>query len=198
MAKKTSRPRGRPKSAAPKTAVVLVRFTPEELKLIDRNIKDLNRIHRISASRPEAIRQWIRNVLGANKPSVRLWDVEPGARFYVGGVVAESTDIMKEADFRGQSWTEVKGWRSMGGTDGSLLHKNRFTIVKGDPGQTACIAAEADDSDYAFRITFKSGAERLYAATVISARKIARNAGALLQVEVALSSNVVKVDREPE
>ena len=136
----------------------------------------------------------------------------------IGGVMADQTADLVESDFSGQSWPEVGGWQQMGdlgetptvittslinrnrdkamkGTRQVVTMENRFTIIDADAGQLACIAAEASDLDYAFRIVFESGAQRLFAGIVISASEIGGEANTIrmLAVSIGRNSNVVKV-----
>ena len=147
-----------------------------------------------------------------------LYNVVAGSRFYIGGVMADQAADFVEADFAAQVWTEVDGWQQMGdlgeepnmittslinrgrdkamkGTRQVVNMENRFTIIDDDAGQLACIAAEAANSDYAFRVTFASGAERLFTGLVVSASEIGGEANTIrfLAVNVARNSNVVKV-----
>lgn len=147
-----------------------------------------------------------------------LYNVVAGSRFYIGGVMADQAADFVQSDFSGQSWVEVDGWRQMGdlgeeptvitasminrgrekamkGTRAVVTMENRFVIIDADPGQIACIAAEAVNSDYAFRIVFPSGAERLFTGIVVSAKEIGGEANTIrdLQVNVARNSNVVQV-----
>lgn len=147
-----------------------------------------------------------------------LHEVVAGSRFYIGGVVADQSADFVEADFNGQSWVEVDGWQQMGdlgeepniittslinrnrdkaqkGTRQVVTMENRFTIFSTDAGQLACIAAEADDDNYAFKVVFPSGASRLFIGIVTSAREVGGEANSprMLQVNIARNSNIVKV-----
>ncbi|WP_127524582.1 hypothetical protein [Mesorhizobium sp. Z1-4] len=147
-----------------------------------------------------------------------LHQVVAGSRFYIGGTIADQNSDFAESDFSGQSWTEVDGWETMGdlgeepniittsvinrnrdkaqkGTRQVVTMENRFTIYPDDAGQLACIAAEADDDNYAFRLVFPSGAQRLFIGLVVSSREIGGTANTprMLQVNIARNSNVVKV-----
>lgn len=146
-----------------------------------------------------------------------LYNVVAGSRFYIGGVVADQVADFVAGDFSGQSWVEVDGWQQMGdlgeeptvittplinrnrdkamkGTRQVVTMENRFTIIDADAGQLACIAAEAANSDYAFRIVFPSAAQRLFIGLVVSARETGGEANTVrfLAVNVARNSNVVK------
>ena len=85
--------------------------------------------------------------------------------------------------------------KAMKGTRQVVNMDNRFTIIDADAGQLACIAAEASDSDYAFRIVFPSGAQRLFIGVVTSASETGGEANTIryLGVTIARNSNVVKV-----
>lgn len=146
-----------------------------------------------------------------------LYNVVAGSRFYIGGVVSDQAADFVAGDFSSQSWVEVDGWEQLGdlgetptvittplinrnrdkamkGTRQVVTMQNRFTIIDADAGQLACIAAEAVNSDYAFRITFASGAQRLFAGLVVSAKEIGGQANVIrfLEVDIARNSNVVK------
>ena len=147
-----------------------------------------------------------------------LFNVVAGSRFYIGGVMSDQAADFVQADFNGQSWVEVDGWTQMGdlgeqpnmitaslinrdrdkamkGTRQVVNMDNRFTIIDADAGQLACIAAEASDSDYAFRIVFPSGAQRLFIGVVTSASETGGEANTIryLGVTIARNSHVVKV-----
>ncbi|MGQ3299644.1 hypothetical protein [Reyranella sp.] len=147
-----------------------------------------------------------------------LYPVVAGSRFYIGGVMADQAADFVQSDFSGQTWVEVDLWQQMGdlgeepnlittslinrnrdkamkGTRQVVTMENRFVIKETDPGQLACIAAEGQNSDYAFRVEFPSGAERLFAGLVVSARETGGEANTIrfFQVNIARNSNVVKV-----
>lgn len=149
-----------------------------------------------------------------------LYNVVAGSRFYIGGVMADQAADFVESDFNSQVWVEVDGWQQMGdiseepnvintslinrnrdkamkGTSQVVNMENRFVIIEDDAGQLACIAASSptDRNDYAFRIVFPSGAERLFAGLVMTASEIGGEANTirLLAVTVARNSNVVNV-----
>jgi hypothetical protein len=147
-----------------------------------------------------------------------LYNVVAGSRFYIGGVMADQAADFVEADFNSQVWVEVDGWQQMGdlgeepnmittslinrnrdkamkGTRQVVNMENRFTIIEDDPGQLACIAAEPVNSDYAFRVVFPSGAERLFTGPVVTASEIGGEANTIrfLAVTIARNSNVVRV-----
>lgn len=141
-----------------------------------------------------------------------------GARIYIGGVLADKNSDFVEADFSTEVWTEIDGWELMGdlgeeptimntslinrdrdlaskGTRQVVTMENRFAILPDDAGQLACIAAEAEDDNYAIRVLLRSGAQRLFIALVANAREIGGNANTvrMLQVNLARNSNVVRV-----
>lgn len=147
-----------------------------------------------------------------------LFNVVAGSRIYIGGVMADQNADFVEGDFSGQSWVEIDGWQQMGdlgespnvitaslinrdrdkamkGTRGVVNMENRFTIIDADAGQLACIAAEASDDDYAFRIVFPNGSERLFIGVVLTASETGGEANTLrmLGVTVGRNSNVVRV-----
>lgn len=147
-----------------------------------------------------------------------LYPVVAGSKFYIGGVIADQAADFVQSDFSGQTWVEVDGWQQMGdlgeepnlitvslinrnrdkamkGTRQVVSMENRFIIMETDPGQLACIAAEAANTDYAFRVEFPSGAERLFSGIVASAREIGGEANTvrMFQVNISRNSNVVRV-----
>lgn len=123
--------------------------------------------------------------------AAELWTMQAGAKFHIGGVMAKPRDDLVERDFGRQSWVEVKNWQAMGGD--APENKFRFWITKTDRGQLACIAAEESTDSFVFRITFPSGAERVFSGVVASARKFGKGAGSYLQINISRDSNVVKI-----
>lgn len=146
-----------------------------------------------------------------------LYNVVAGSRFYIGGVISDQAADFVAGDFSAQSWVEVDGWQQMGdlgeeptvittslinrnrdkamkGTRQVVTMENRFTIIDADSGQLACIAAEAANSDYAFKITFPSGAMRLFTGLVTAAKEMGGEANTIrfLAVNISRNSNVVK------
>lgn len=147
-----------------------------------------------------------------------LYNVVAGTRFYIGGTISDQSTDFVSGDFSSQVWTEVDGFRQMGdlgeqpntittslinrnrdkmmkGTRQVVTMENRFVIIDADAGQLACIAAEASDLDYAFKIVFESGAQRLFSGVVISATEVNGEANTIreLAVSIGRNSNVVKV-----
>lgn len=127
---------------------------------------------------------------------MRFYKFVEGTRLYIGGIMANASAEMVESDFSGQSWTEIKGLQLMG-SDEPPLTKIRCKIVKIDPGQKACIAAKSSVGCFAFRLAFPNGAERLYAATIMDARRIGKKTGngQCLQITTTTDSNYVKAAR---
>lgn len=102
-----------------------------------------------------------------------------GAKISIGpavNTVPEDADI-DASDFASVSWTEIKGWQTMGaigdaatlitesvissgrdlkakGTRNAGSMQNNFIILPADTGQIALIAAEATDYNYPFKIEF--------------------------------------------
>lgn len=147
-----------------------------------------------------------------------LYPVVAGSHIYIGGVMADQAADFVEADFAAQSWVEIDGWRQMGdlgedpniitaslinrnrdkamkGTKQAVAMENRFIIIETDPGQLAALAAEAVNSDYAFRIVFPSGAERLFAGIVTRAGEIGGEANSIMDfaLNITRNSNIVRV-----
>jgi len=102
-----------------------------------------------------------------------------GAKFYIGPAVNSVPDDadVDATDFASVSFTEVKGWQTMGaigdaatlisedvisqgrtlkakGTRNAGSMQNNFIILPTDPGQIALIAAESTDYNYPFKIAF--------------------------------------------
>ncbi|NNU66529.1 hypothetical protein G9X67_14720 [Rhizobium sp. WYCCWR 11152] len=102
-----------------------------------------------------------------------------GAKIHIGPaitVVPDDADI-DATDFASVSFTEIKGWQTMGaigdaatlisedvissgrtlkakGTRNAGSMQNNFIILPNDPGQIAMIAAENTDFNYPFKIAF--------------------------------------------
>jgi hypothetical protein len=102
-----------------------------------------------------------------------------GAKFFIGAAVNSVPDDadVDATDFASVSFTEVKGWQTMGavgdaatlisediissgrtlkakGTRNAGSMQNNFIILPNDPGQIALIAAESTDYNYPFKIAF--------------------------------------------
>ncbi|TQX91319.1 hypothetical protein EQW76_00870 [Rhizobium sp. rho-13.1] len=102
-----------------------------------------------------------------------------GAKFYIGPAVSNVPDDadLTAANFTAVTWTELKGWQTMGavgdaatlisediissgrtlkakGTRNAGSMQNNFIILPNDVGQIAMIAAENTDYNYPFRIVF--------------------------------------------
>lgn len=99
-----------------------------------------------------------------------------GSRFYIGGTPLDVPDAdLGEADFASYSWTEVKGWATLGavgdtaasiavseinrardftlkGTRNGGTQEHTFNIIPSDPGQNALQAAQATAYNYPFKI----------------------------------------------
>ena len=102
-----------------------------------------------------------------------------GAKIFIGAavnIVPEDADLTA-ANFSAVSWTELKGWQTMGavgdaatliseevissgrtlkakGTRNAGSMQNNFIIQPSDPGQIALIAAEKTDFNYPLKIQF--------------------------------------------
>jgi hypothetical protein len=102
-----------------------------------------------------------------------------GSKVYMGpavNIVPDDADV-DATDFASVTWTEVKGWQTMGaigdaatlisedvissartlkakGTRNAGSMQNNFIVLPTDPGQIALIAAEATDYNYPFRLVF--------------------------------------------
>ncbi|WSH67103.1 hypothetical protein U8Q05_12105 [Rhizobium ruizarguesonis] len=102
-----------------------------------------------------------------------------GAKIYIGPAVNSVPDDadVDATDFASVTFTEVKGWQTMGsvgdsatliteavisqgrdlkakGTRNAGSMQNNFIILPNDPGQIALIAAENTDYNYPFKIAF--------------------------------------------
>src|SRR6478609_7593526 len=99
-----------------------------------------------------------------------------GAKFFIGAAVNSVPDDadVDATDFASVSFTEVKGWQTMGavgdaatlisediissgrtlkakGTRNAGSMQNNFIVLPTDPGQIALIAAENTDYNYPFK-----------------------------------------------
>ena len=104
-----------------------------------------------------------------------------GCKFYVGAAADIPDGDLDEASFSGVSWTEVKGWTSMGafgdtaalittpligegrdakqkGTRNAGQMQNTFAVNNTDAGQIALIAAERTSLNYPFKLTLNDAA----------------------------------------
>lgn len=102
-----------------------------------------------------------------------------GAKIYIGPAVTTVPDDadLDAADFASVTWTEMKGWQTMGqigdaatlitesvissardlkakGTRNAGSMSNNFIIQPSDPGQIALIAAENTPYNHPFKIEF--------------------------------------------
>lgn len=101
-----------------------------------------------------------------------------GKKIFIGNsTVSDQDDDFIESDFSGQSWTEIKGWVTMGAVGGEAAlvtseqinsgytkkgkgvknsgsMANTFDILEGDAGQADLIAAIASSANFAFKIEF--------------------------------------------
>lgn len=154
-------------------------------------------------------------------------DLSPvaGAKIYIGGAKARSSAFVA-ADFAAEVWTEIKGWEQAGklGSAGSLIStdligedmtvkqkgvrnngqmQNVFSVVNGDAGQAALSAAEATNSNYAFKILYNdmpsggtSGTIHYFAGLVMNYEH--NNGGPntvrAIASTVEINSNIVQVD----
>ena len=102
-----------------------------------------------------------------------------GAKIFIGAAVTTVPDDadLKATDFASVTWTEIKGWQTMGaiGDNATLISEdiigsgrtlkakgsrnagsmqNNFIVQASDTGQTALIAAERTEFNYPFKIQF--------------------------------------------
>lgn len=144
-----------------------------------------------------------------------------GARIYIGPELADKNEDFVASDFpasASEDWTEIDGWQTMGSLgetanqiSGSLINRGRdymmkgtfsastmdnvFVILPDDPGQMALRAAINSRSNFAFRVAFPTGGERLFIALVMSGGDQGgeANTAATMSVQLARNSNVVVV-----
>lgn len=100
-----------------------------------------------------------------------------GAKIYIGPAVTVPDDDVDASNFSSTTWTEIKGWQSMGpvgdtstlitesiisrgrdfkgkGTKNAPSMQNNFIVLPTDAGQIALIAAETVDDNFPFKIAF--------------------------------------------
>lgn len=100
-----------------------------------------------------------------------------GAKIYIGPADTVPDDDVDASDFASTTWTEIKGWQTMGsvgdtatliteavisakrdlkakGTRNAGSMQNNFIILPEDAGQIALIAAEASEHNFPFKIEF--------------------------------------------
>ena len=148
-----------------------------------------------------------------------------GAKFYVGGALSDQYEDFELTDFDGQTWTrigELESLGSLGDTAESMtwmpMGAERTKRIKGmrtagtmevvcgldysDAGQSAVIAAEKTDDNYAFKVEFDDApaggtpSERYFVAIVGGASEQYDQANNVMRLNVTLwpNSNVVRVD----
>lgn len=114
-----------------------------------------------------------------------------GSRFYIGGALSPKNADFVAADFASVTFVEVDGWKTMGsygdtaaeivsslinrgrdlkakGTRNAGSMENVFSVVPGDAGQTALVAAEKSKNNFAFKIEHSDAAEPVTATVTIS------------------------------
>ena len=136
-----------------------------------------------------------------------------GAKIYIGPAGTVPDDDVDASDFASITWTEIKGWQTMGsaakrdlkakGTRNAGSMQNNFIILPTDPGQIALIAAEATEHNYPFKIEFDdepAGSAptptiKYFYGIVMSANEQGggANTARLLQGNIEVNSNVVTV-----
>lgn len=141
-----------------------------------------------------------------------------GAKIYIGAADDLPAGAASSSDFSGVTWTEIKGWTSMGpagdtaavvttaligdqrdfkqkGTRNAGQMQNVFAVINGDAGQTALIAAEASDSNYPFKILFDdapsggTGSQILFMGLVMSAQEAGGAANTVRTMNSTLEIN---------
>lgn len=141
-----------------------------------------------------------------------------GAKLFIGGVLAQKSDDFVEADFSGESWTEIAHLESLGTLGDNAnevtfesIGENRTKRLKGtrnappmevvcgidyaDAGQIALVAAEKEIHDYAFKVEFNDApsggtpSERLFIAKVGSASESLDTANSVMKLNASLWVN---------
>lgn len=156
-----------------------------------------------------------------------------GSKIYIGGVKASQATDFVAADYSSETWVEIDGWTQMGaigdaaqvittalinrgrdvkqkGTRNAGSMQNTFSVIGDDAGQIALLAAEADSSNYAFKIEFDDAANspasptptptiKYFVGLVVSAQEAggAANTVRTLNATVEINSNVVTVAPNP-
>lgn len=145
-----------------------------------------------------------------------------GKKIYIGGAMTPS-DSLTNSSFSSQTWTQIKGWETAGaigdsaatitvalidtardtkvkGTKNAGSMTNNFARLNGDAGQTALIAAAADNQNYAFKIEGnEAGAttvsQLLFVGLPMSTPMTGGNANTadMMSCNIEVNSNIVKV-----
>ena len=148
-----------------------------------------------------------------------------GAHLYIGGSLAAKTTDFVVGDFAGQSWVNV-GWMENIGAFGDeassitfdAIEQQRTQKLKGtrnagdmtlvcgldyeDAGQIALRAAEAEPTNYAFKVEFNDApvagtpSDRYFVALVMTAREQLDGANNVMKLTATLgiNSNIVSVN----
>lgn len=147
-----------------------------------------------------------------------------GMKFYIGGALASKKTDFIASDFDAQVWNEIDGWEQAGAIGDAralitkaLINRNRdvkikgtanagsmanvFSIVPGDAGQEALIAASVSSSNYAFRIDDNDAdggdpSKRFFIGLVMGAPEGGggANDGRTMNCTIEINSNIVAVD----
>lgn len=141
-----------------------------------------------------------------------------GAKLEIGGALAMKSTDFAEADFTGESWTEIKNLENLGTVGDSseeitfdAIDEGRRKRLKGvrdagnmeivlgvdysDAGQVALLAAEKTKDSYAFRITFNDApsggtpSERIFIALVMSVQEQMDTANNVTKLAATLAVN---------
>ena len=141
-----------------------------------------------------------------------------GAKLYIGGALAQKASDFVEADFTGETWTEIKWLESLGSVGDAaqeiafdVIGNPRTQRIKGtrsagtmevvcgieysDAGQVAAIAAEKTDDDYAFKLEFDDApaggtpSERYFIAMVGGASEQYDTANSVMKMNLSLWIN---------
>lgn len=140
-----------------------------------------------------------------------------GSKIYIGGVLASQIADFVEADFSGQTWTEIDGWETCGaigdvaevistnlinrgrtikqkGTRNAGTMENTFAVIDGDAGQNLLKTAEAADDNYAFRIDWSTGEQFYFIALVMTKSRPGGGANTvqMIAATMEINSNIVE------
>ena len=151
-----------------------------------------------------------------------------GAQVFIGPVTESKSEPFVLGDFAGFSFTEI-GWLESIGEFGDESAEITFDaigegrtqklkgirnagnmdlvmgVVEDDPGQLALLSAEAEVTDFAFKVVFNNApsggtpGERYFIGKVMTARENLSTANSVVRRggRVAINSNVVRVESAP-
>jgi hypothetical protein len=139
------------------------------------------------------------------------------SHIFIGGALSTQAADFVAADFSGQSWVEIDGWKTMGafgdaaevittnlinrgralkqkGTANAGTMENVFAVIDGDAGQTAAKAASAANDSYAFKMELSTGETIYFIALVMTTSRPGGEANAVHDIGLTLeiNSNIVE------